>query len=67
MQFNDHGWINGLTEEEVIAFVTERNRHDMDLISNPSHHKTLAQWSTGRGFDEFLCSCGFGYKCDSGD
>jgi len=67
MQFNDHGWLNGMSEEELIAFQTERNRHDKARKEDPFNHTIIINWSTLNGFDEFLCSCGFGYKCDSGD
>lgn len=66
-QFHDHGWLNGLSEEDLIAFTTERKRHDKAREYDPFNHKIMSQWSTTRGYDEFKCSCGFGYKCDGGD
>ena len=66
-QFHDHGWLNGLSEEDLIAFTTERKRHDEEVKAHPLNHGVVNMWSTPRGYDEFKCVCGFGWKCDGGD
>jgi len=60
--FRHYGYINGMTHEEHVAFVSERFRHNVEHHACPHEHIVKCEETPLHTF--FECSCGFGYKVD---
>lgn len=60
--FRHYGYINAMTYEEHVAFVSERFRHNVEHNSAPHEHTVKVDETPLHTF--FDCSCGFGYKVD---